>query len=252
MMKQGKTGVSQIAGIILILIVLVILVVSLTGLYGQTFKDSIKKIFGVQTEAEEYHETNVKSETYFENLVVDIQKCKNSQKNNCGCELDLSGFGPNHLIRTKKEQMEILDIGKIEDESIYDKDGVLLVESTDIKNMDCIFDKNLKKTDDKIHLTKNAAEKIKFLSKNENKKGLRVYVERGGCSGYTYEMQMVDDKKKGDLEFEEKGVKVFIEMESFDKLKGSYIDYLDTLQGAGFKIKNPNATSTCGCGESFG
>src|SRR3989344_3363449 len=58
--------------------------------------------------------------------------------------------------------------------------------------------------------------------------------------------------KKGDLEFEEKGVKVFIEMESFDKLKGSYIDYLDTLQGAGFKIKNPNATSTCGCGESFG
>src|SRR3989344_5928120 len=110
----------------------------------------------------------------------------------------------------------------------------------------------IKKTDDKIHLTKNAAEKIKFLSKNENKKGLRVYVERGGCSGYTYEMQMVDDKKKGDLEFEEKGVKVFIEMESFDKLKGSYIDYLDTLQGAGFKIKNPNATSTCGCGESFG
>lgn len=150
MMKQGKTGVSQIAGIILILIVLVILVVSLTGLYGQTFKDSIKKIFGVQTEAEEYHETNVKSETYFENLVVDIQKCKNSQKNNCGCELDLSGFGPNHLIRTKKEQIEILDIGKIGDESIYDKDGVLLVESADIKNMDCIFDKNLKKTDDKI------------------------------------------------------------------------------------------------------
>jgi len=154
-----------------------------------------------------------------------------------------------HCVGCHVSPFESLEMG-FKGHGMSDED----IENAIIKLNDVIekAKNEIKKTDDKIHLTKNAAEKIKFLSKNENKKGLRVYVERGGCSGYTYEMQMVDDKKKGDLEFEEKGVKVFIEMESFDKLKGSYIDYLDTLQGAGFKIKNPNATSTCGCGESFG
>jgi len=108
-----------------------------------------------------------------------------------------------------------------------------------------------KEIDDKIHLTRNAAEKIKSLTKNVNKTGLRIHIEKGGCSGYTYEME-VAEKKKNDLEFNEHGVKIFIDKSSFDKLKGSYVDYLDSLQGAGFKIKNPNATTTCGCGESFG
>ncbi|MBI2106270.1 iron-sulfur cluster assembly accessory protein [Candidatus Woesearchaeota archaeon] len=109
----------------------------------------------------------------------------------------------------------------------------------------------VKEIDDKIHLTRNAAEKIKSLTKNGDKTGLRIHIEKGGCSGYTYEME-VAEKSKGDLEFNEYGVKVFIDKTSFDKLKGSYVDYLDSLQGAGFKIKNPNATTTCGCGESFG
>ena len=111
------------------------------------------------------------------------------------------------------------------------------------KNENSVFD-------EEVHLTRNAAEKIKSLA--NGKGGLRVYVERGGCSGYTYEMEIVEDKKENDLEFEDKGVKIFIEKNSIEKLKGSYIDYLDTLQGAGFKIKNPNAATTCGCGESFG
>ncbi len=105
--------------------------------------------------------------------------------------------------------------------------------------------------DDKIHLTRNAAEKIKSLTKNGNKTGLRIHIEKGGCSGYTYEMEMAE-KNKGDLAFNEHEVNIFIDKESFEKLKGSYVDYLDTLQGAGFKIKNPNANTTCGCGESFG
>ncbi len=108
----------------------------------------------------------------------------------------------------------------------------------------------VKETDDKIHITKNAAERIKKLA-NGNGSGLRIYVEKGGCSGYTYEMK-ISEKEKDDLEFSEHGVKVFIDNSSFEKLKGSYVDYLDSLQGAGFKIKNPNATTTCGCGESFG
>src|SRR3989344_2659352 len=105
--------------------------------------------------------------------------------------------------------------------------------------------------DETIHLTRNAAEKIKSLTKKGNKSGLRIHIEKGGCSGYTYEME-VAEKKNGDFAFNEHGVNIFIDKESFDKLKGSYVDYLDSLQGAGFKIKNPNATQTCGCGESFG
>ena len=100
-------------------------------------------------------------------------------------------------------------------------------------------------------MTRNAAEKIKSLTKKGNKSGLRIHIEKGGCSGYTYEME-VAEKKNGDFAFNEHGVNIFIDKESFDKLKGSYVDYLDSLQGAGFKIKNPNATQTCGCGESFG
>jgi hypothetical protein len=149
-MKQGKFGVGEIASIVLILLVLVILIVSLTGLYGQTFKDSIKKIFGIQTEAEKYHEKNVKGETYFDSLLIDIQKCKNSKKTNCGCELELGGFSTNQIIRTKEDQIEMLDLGNIEDKNIYEKDGVLLANSTDIKNIDCSYDKNLRKIDNKI------------------------------------------------------------------------------------------------------
>ena len=106
-----------------------------------------------------------------------------------------------------------------------------------------------REVDDKIHLTKNAAEKIKSLSNGSD--GLRIHIEKGGCSGYTYEME-VAEKKNGDFAFNEHGVNIFNDKESFDKLKGSYVDYLDSLQGAGFKIKNPNAATTCGCGESFG
>ena len=92
--------------------------------------------------------------------------------------------------------------------------------------------------DETIHLTRNAAEKIKSLTKKGNKSGLRIHIEKGGCSGYTYEME-VAEKKNGDFAFNEHGVNIFIDKESFDKLKGSYVDYLDSLQGAGFKIKNP-------------
>ena len=82
-----------------------------------------------------------------------------------------------------------------------------------------------REVDDKIHLTRNAAEKIKSLTKNGDKTGLRIHIERGGCSGYTYEME-VAEKDKNDLEFHELGVKVFIDKTSFDKLKGNYVHNL--------------------------
>jgi iron-sulfur cluster assembly protein len=128
--------------------------------------------------------------------------------------------------------------------------GEVLKELNEVVEKSASADQQ-KETDEKVHLTQNAAERIKALA-NGGEKGLRIYVEKGGCSGYTYEMEMVDAKKEDDLVFEEKGVSVFVDKESIEQLKGSYVDYLDSLQGAGFKIKNPNASQTCGCGESFG
>lgn len=152
-----------------------------------------------------------------------------------------------HCVGCHVSPFESLEMGfkghGMSDEEVEDAIAKLNDVIENSKNENKVFN-------DKIHLTRNAAEKIKTLSNGDG--GLRIYVERGGCSGYTYEMEIVEDRKEDDLEFTDKGVKIFIEKNSFEKLKGGYIDYLDTLQGAGFKIKNPNANTTCGCGESFG
>lgn len=104
----------------------------------------------------------------------------------------------------------------------------------------------------KITVTDKAAEKIKEIIKKENKQGLRVSVQPGGCSGFQYGLELDDKSKENDVVVEDKGVKLFIDKSSMAKLNGASIDYLDSLQGAGFKINNPQATSTCGCGSSFG
>lgn len=104
----------------------------------------------------------------------------------------------------------------------------------------------------KINVTKKAAEKIKALIKQEKKNGLRISVMPGGCSGYQYGMELDDKATADDIIVEEHGIKIFIDKESIKKLNGSEVDYIDSLQGAGFKIGNPKATKTCGCGSSFG
>lgn len=97
-----------------------------------------------------------------------------------------------------------------------------------------------------------ALHKIKdFCSKN-GKKALRVSIKRGGCSGYSYVLELVDAPKAQDIVLEEKGATLFIDAPSAGQLDGAEIDYIDSLQGAGFKIKNPQATKGCGCGNSFG
>ncbi len=84
----------------------------------------------------------------------------------------------------------------------------------------------------------------------EATKGLRVFVSAGGCSGMQYEMQMAA-KEPGDLEYDQFGVKLFVDERSALFLTGSQIDYEDGLTAAGFRIRNPNAKATCGCGTSF-
>lgn len=103
----------------------------------------------------------------------------------------------------------------------------------------------------KLTITKQAAVKIKQILEQTKKTALRVSVVPGGCSGHRYSMEVTEKSDKEDLVFEEHGAKVFIDKKSLATINGSQVDYVDSLQGAGFKITNPNAKATCGCGESF-
>jgi len=78
-----------------------------------------------------------------------------------------------------------------------------------------------------------------------------VYVYSGGCSGFRYGMMIEDSPAEGDNLLEANGVRVYVDGKSIDLLKGSEIDYVDTLMGAGFTVNNPNAVAACGCGSSF-
>jgi len=104
-----------------------------------------------------------------------------------------------------------------------------------------------------VTLTERASEKMKEVLQEEEKPGfgLRVYVAGGGCSGYQYGMAFEEEATDEDAVFEQHGIKVFIDPYSQPMLDGTEIDYSDSLQNAGFSIKNPNAKSTCGCGSSF-
>ena len=102
-------------------------------------------------------------------------------------------------------------------------------------------------------LTDAAAAKVKALIEAEDTPGLslRVAVRPGGCSGFSYEMFFDADRADDDIKNEKDGVTVVIDPASFQHLAGAELDYKDGLQGAGFHISNPNASRTCGCGESF-
>jgi iron-sulfur cluster assembly protein len=81
--------------------------------------------------------------------------------------------------------------------------------------------------------------------------GLRVFVTKGGCSGYSYGMSLAPQVEDGDWVGEFGGVKVMVDPQSAPVLNGVRIDYVETLQGSGFSIHNPNAVRSCGCGNSF-
>jgi iron-sulfur cluster assembly accessory protein len=104
-----------------------------------------------------------------------------------------------------------------------------------------------------LALTDGASAKVKQLLEEEGNPELflRVAVRPGGCSGYSYEMFFDTDLVDDDVQSEAGGVKVVVDPASATLLMGSTLDYKDGLQGAGFSINNPNATRTCGCGQSF-
>jgi len=105
-----------------------------------------------------------------------------------------------------------------------------------------------------INLTPAASAKVKGIIEQEKQTlpaaGLRIYVQGGGCSGFSYGM-VLDEAAEGDQVFEKEGIKVIVDPMSLRYLEGAEVDYKEDLMGGGFAIKNPNATSTCGCGHSF-
>jgi iron-sulfur cluster assembly protein len=104
-----------------------------------------------------------------------------------------------------------------------------------------------------LRLTDNAVSKVKNLLEAENKAGygLRVAVQGGGCSGFQYGLTWENEQKPNDDVLEFSGLKVYVDPLSAMYLEEVSIDYVDSLSGSGFKIDNPKATGTCGCGSSF-
>ncbi len=104
---------------------------------------------------------------------------------------------------------------------------------------------------DNLLVTNNAAKKIIELSKKKEKKMLRISVTGGGCQGFQYNLDMEDKSKKKDIIIKKNNALVVIDQNSLNLIKGSEIDFVEDLIGSRFKINNPKATSSCGCGTSF-
>jgi|ERR1051325_5322839 iron-sulfur cluster assembly protein len=104
-----------------------------------------------------------------------------------------------------------------------------------------------------INVTDKAVRQLRILLEaqgQKDRKGLRVQIAKGGCSGLQYDISL-DTQKPGDAIVQKDGVEFLVDSQSADYLRGATLDYHDGLTGTGFSIQNPNATRTCGCGTSF-
>lgn len=106
---------------------------------------------------------------------------------------------------------------------------------------------------DIVTLTEAAANHIKNMMKENEEENayLRVAIQGGGCSGLSYAMGFAYEVEEGDTEFTQHGIKILVDKDSAPALKGTKIDYKESLMGGGFTIDNPNAIASCGCGSSF-
>lgn len=105
-----------------------------------------------------------------------------------------------------------------------------------------------------LTLTDNAISEVKKFIEAENAgpdAGLRIRVVPGGCSGFSYSMQIEDAPREGDDILDHEGLKVFVDTFSRQYLDGVQVDYVNSIMGSGFTFSNPNATGSCGCGSSF-
>lgn len=136
---------------------------------------------------------------------------------------------------------EINEVAAKNEKSMEKREGIRTAE------------KNEEKAEASIELTDIAAKKIIEIRDQQNKGdcALRIGIVAGGCAGYSYTMDFEKTPDPDDYVMEIKGVKIFIDKKSADLLKGTIIDYVESLQGAGFRFSNPNAHANCSCGKSF-
>ena len=104
-----------------------------------------------------------------------------------------------------------------------------------------------------VSMTTRAADKLKEIVTKQGRDdlALRVYVTPGGCSGFSYGMTFAEGREEDDTLIEQDGVRIVVDPMSAMYIKGSEIDFVDALMGGGFALRNPNAVSSCGCGQSF-
>lgn len=103
-----------------------------------------------------------------------------------------------------------------------------------------------------IQISDHAARRLRTILEAKGKRGIRIYVKRGGCAGYEYGMDLEDVARPGDLVYESSGIWLFVDLLSSFRLKGSTLQYdSSNLIGGGFQIQNPNVIATCACGASF-
>lgn len=104
-----------------------------------------------------------------------------------------------------------------------------------------------------VSMTSRAADKLKEIVEKQGRPdlALRVYVTPGGCSGFSYGMTFAEGVEEGDAVVDADGVRIVVDPMSAMYVKGSEIDFVDALMGGGFALRNPNAVSSCGCGQSF-
>lgn len=114
-------------------------------------------------------------------------------------------------------------------------------------------EKQIEKISEEIKITERAANRINVILKGEGKDGfgLRLSVIGGGCSGMNYNMSFDNKQEEFDKVYESQGIKIFCDLKSWLYLKGVNIDFSEDMLSGGFKIENPNANRTCGCGTSF-
>ena len=107
-------------------------------------------------------------------------------------------------------------------------------------------------TDHTVTVSEAAARRIAaILSKNDDADSLRISVEGGGCSGFSYKYDLTSGREADDLVLERDGARVVIDPVSLAYMEGSVVDFVDDLMGQSFQIRNPNAVASCGCGTSF-
>lgn len=104
-----------------------------------------------------------------------------------------------------------------------------------------------------LQITDKAVSKVKEILEQQEPKpqGLRISVVGGGCSGFQYSMAFENNQQMLDKTYEYDGLKIFVDQASMLYLDGAEVDYVETVEGSGFKFNNPNVQTTCGCGSSF-